>query len=298
MRQPWAKLAGTARPPFLLLTPACLLPACAAAWSCCQPLDATTLMIVIAGALTAHISVNVLNEYHDYRSGLDLNTVRTPFSGGSGTLPAYPELAPAALLLGISALLVTVLAGIWLLNNTGSLLLPFGIIGIAVVVLYSGWIVRHPLICLVSAGFGFGPLMLVGTGVALSGHLLTETLWAAAPVFFAVNNLLLLNQLPDVSADLAAGRRTLPAVAGPMASLRVYRLFSAAGITALILAAITDSLPWISVLAIIPLSAGFAVAHGMQTAVHDNKTMTPYLAVNVAICLLVPVLLTAGLVVK
>jgi len=40
------------------------------------------------GALFAHISANVFNEYFDFKSGIDLNTQRTPFSGGSGILPA------------------------------------------------------------------------------------------------------------------------------------------------------------------------------------------------------------------
>ncbi|GAI31321.1 unnamed protein product, partial [marine sediment metagenome] len=40
------------------------------------------------GLLLAHISVNVLNDYFDYRSGIDLEAKRTPFSGGSGILPA------------------------------------------------------------------------------------------------------------------------------------------------------------------------------------------------------------------
>ena len=40
------------------------------------------------GLVLTHISVNTLNDYFDYRSRIDLNTPRTPFSGGSGLLPA------------------------------------------------------------------------------------------------------------------------------------------------------------------------------------------------------------------
>jgi 1,4-dihydroxy-2-naphthoate octaprenyltransferase len=35
-----------------------------------------------------HVAVNALNEASDYKTGIDFNTERTPFSGGSGTLPA------------------------------------------------------------------------------------------------------------------------------------------------------------------------------------------------------------------
>ncbi len=47
--------------------------------------------LVLLGALAAHGAVNALNEYADYRSGLDLRTARTPFSGGSGTLVDHPQ---------------------------------------------------------------------------------------------------------------------------------------------------------------------------------------------------------------
>ncbi len=41
-------------------------------------------MLALLGAFLAHISVNTLNEYFDFKSGLDLETIKTPFSGGSG----------------------------------------------------------------------------------------------------------------------------------------------------------------------------------------------------------------------
>jgi len=44
-------------------------------------------MLALLGAFLAHVSVNTLNEYYDFKSGLDLETIRTPFSGGSGALP-------------------------------------------------------------------------------------------------------------------------------------------------------------------------------------------------------------------
>lgn len=39
-------------------------------------------VLAFIGLLLAHISVNVFNDYFDYRSGIDLETKRTLFSGG------------------------------------------------------------------------------------------------------------------------------------------------------------------------------------------------------------------------
>jgi 1,4-dihydroxy-2-naphthoate octaprenyltransferase len=79
------KVVGTMRPPFLLLTPACLLLALAVADNCCKPVNLSFFFIALTGALAAHISVNAFNEYFDFRSELDMHTQRTPFSGGSGS---------------------------------------------------------------------------------------------------------------------------------------------------------------------------------------------------------------------
>jgi len=78
------------RLPFLVLTPACVvLGLGTAVWT-----DGTVnwfhFLLVLIGAISAHISVNAFNEYFDYKSGLDEKTQRTPFSGGSGRLQQDP----------------------------------------------------------------------------------------------------------------------------------------------------------------------------------------------------------------
>ena len=76
------------RPQFLILTPLCVLVGVAAAQYDDVPFRPLHFFLALLGALLAHVSVNVLNDYFDYKSGIDLATQRTPFSGGSGILPA------------------------------------------------------------------------------------------------------------------------------------------------------------------------------------------------------------------
>jgi len=42
--------------------------------------------LCLIGLVLLHISTNVLNDYFDYASGIDLETLCTPFNGGSGLL--------------------------------------------------------------------------------------------------------------------------------------------------------------------------------------------------------------------
>ena len=90
-------VAGVARPNFLILTPVCISLGLASVLLTEGWVDWGTLAVILIGALMAHVSVNALNEYQDFQSGLDFKTERTPFSGGSGTLVLQPRLASQAL---------------------------------------------------------------------------------------------------------------------------------------------------------------------------------------------------------
>mgnify|MGYP001567492110 CR=1 FL=1 len=85
------------RPSFLILSPVCVFLGTSTAMAASGPIDTATLILIVIGALCAHISVNTLNDYADFKSGLDLITVKTTFSGGSGSLPDNPSMANTVL---------------------------------------------------------------------------------------------------------------------------------------------------------------------------------------------------------
>ena len=82
--RPWL---GVARAPFLLL-PFTLVAAGAAAAAYEGRFGWPQTLLALVGLVALHIAVNAFNEASDMTTGIDLRTVRTPFSGGSGTLPA------------------------------------------------------------------------------------------------------------------------------------------------------------------------------------------------------------------
>jgi len=117
-------LFGIMRVPFLILTPACVVLGVASAVWTGAGVNYAYLLLILIGALSAHTSVNALNEYSDYRSGLDLKTTRTPFSGGSGTLPLLPEKAGVALMTGWACLLLTMFIGVYFISGLCTNLRP------------------------------------------------------------------------------------------------------------------------------------------------------------------------------
>ena len=91
-------ILGPMRPPFLILAPVCAFLAISiVAFQSPSSLSFIKIFLVVIGAIAAHISVNTFNEYFDFKSGLDFKTMKTPFSGGSGALPASPDKARIAL---------------------------------------------------------------------------------------------------------------------------------------------------------------------------------------------------------
>lgn len=79
--------------PFLVLNPACVALGAATANLSGRSINPWHLLLVLIGTICAHGSVNALNEHDGFKSGLDFKTQRTPFSGGSGTLPQNPDMA-------------------------------------------------------------------------------------------------------------------------------------------------------------------------------------------------------------
>ncbi len=286
---------GPMRVPFLALPIACVLLGIATCARGFGTLHIWHVLLVFVGGVTAHISVNALNEYCDFRSDLDTRTTRTPFSGGSGALPEHPEMAWVALVTGGTALGITAAIGAFFLRLHSLALLPIGVVGLIIIIAYTPRLTRQPALCLVAPGLGFGPLMVVGTQVALTGHA-TPLAWVASLIpFFLVNNLLLLNQFPDIEADRSVGRKHVLVVLGPRRCSIIYVLFLAAAYLTILAGVLWTYLPRPALLGLATLLIAIPTARGVLRHHSDIPRLVPYLGMNVLINLATPVLLALGL---
>jgi 1,4-dihydroxy-2-naphthoate octaprenyltransferase len=290
--KPWL---GLTRADFLYLDVACVLLATgAAAWTHGE-INALYLILAFLGAVFAHISVNALNEYSDFQSGLDLHSQRTPFSGGSGTLKERPDLAPTALGIGVGCLSLTALIGLYFLIVRGWLILPLGVVGLVVIVVYTNWITRLPLLSLLVTGLGFGLLMVTGTYYVLTGEVTWTSFFASLIPFFLGNCLWLLNQYPDVEIDRAVGRRSLPMLIGKQASSTVYGLFLLGAFLSLGIGVWLAYLPLWGLLGLLIFPLAVVTAVGVYRYAQDLPRLMPYLGYNVLLNIVTPVLVGIGL---
>ena len=249
-------------------------------------------LLALLGLVLAHISVNVLNDYFDYQSGVDLKTQRTPFSGGSGILPTGQLTTSQVFWLGMGSFLLTVPIGIYFLIVRGWLLLPLLIIGALCIFAYTPFVLKMSWPEW-AAGVGLGTLPVLGVYYTQTATFTIAVLVASVPFGILVHNLLLLNEFPDVQADQTVNRKTLPIVLGKKRAGIIY-----SALTVIVYLWITGGV----VIGILPVFSAvslltFPIAtKAIQGALNPEKlsNLIPAMANNVLVVLLTPLLLGVG----
>ncbi|MCJ7514716.1 MAG: prenyltransferase, partial [Dehalococcoidia bacterium] len=244
------------------------------------------------GLLLCHISVNVLNDYYDYKSGIDLKTRRTPFSGGSGFLPAASLNPKHVLRFGLVCFLLAVPIGIYFVLVSDWPLLPLLVIAAICILLYTpmltklGWPEWAP-------GVGLGVLPVLGTYFVQTGEYTLPAIVASIPSGILVHNLLLLNEFPDAEADKTAGRKTLPITMGGRGAGIVYTALTIILYLWIIAWVAAGIMPVFCLIALATIPFAVRAIRGALNSQDESKLM-PALANNVLVTLLTQLLLGIG----
>jgi len=183
-------------------------------------------ILTLIGIVCLHASVNVLNDYFDFKSGIDITTTPTPFSGGSRVLPEKLLEPRSVLIGGIILLAIGSLIGLYFLYVFNFPLLLIAIIAIAIIsaVAYS------PLLSTIGLGevfvfLNFGPLLFTGIYYIQSGGLITtEPIIVGSIVGLMTTGILYINEFPDTDADKSKGRFHLVARLGKEKAVGLYNI--------------------------------------------------------------------------
>jgi len=251
-------------------------------------------LLAFVGLLLCHISVNTLNDYFDYRSGIDLETKRTPFSGGSGILPAASLKPTQVFWFGAVCFLLAIPIGVYFVMSLdqGWLLLPLLLIAAVCILLYTpfilkmGWPEWAP-------GVGMGALPVLGMYFVQTADYTLPAVVACIPSGILVHNLLLLNEFPDTEADRKAGRKTLPIVMGKARASIVYSVLTVVVYLWIIGAVVAGQMPVFSLIALLTLPLAIKAIQGALKSQEPNK-LVPAMASNVQVVLLTQLLLGIG----
>lgn len=263
------------RPKFF---PASVLPVLAGtAWGAALAgqVDVLVFLLALMATVCVHAGSNVLNDVGDDAGGTDRqNNLRIyPYTGGSRFIQEGILDSPAMARLGWGLLAVAMLAGVWLIAIKGLVVLYFGLAGVLLGVLYSLGPVR-----LSAVGFGemavaiaFGILPVTGAAWLQGGVTDTTLLLFAIPVSAWVAAILLINEVPDILADGATGKRTLPVRLGPVRTSWLYLAIHVIAAVSVLLLALQGSLPVMSPVApLLLLTLAWRASAAIRGSIHND----------------------------
>ena len=244
------------------------------------------------GLLLAHISVQAFNDYVDYKSGVDLVTQKTPFSGGSNVLPAALLTPRQVLLMGIGSFLLIIPIGVYFMIAKGWLLLPLLLVAAVCIVFYTPVILktRWPEW---AAGLGLGTLPILGVYFVQVGTYTWSVAVASIPSGILVHNLLLLNEFPDTEADKTANRKTLPITMGKTGAGVVYSVLTALVYLWIIGWVVAGLMPIFCLIALLTIPLAIKAIRGALKPQEMDQLMST-MATNVMVVLLTQLFLGIG----
>ncbi len=250
-------------------------------------------ILALVGLVFLHMSVNVLNEYYDYKSGLDFKTIKTPFSGGSGTLPAGLLDPEKAYLFGIICFSLGAAIGLIFLMITKLLLVPIIVLGAIFILFYTTHLAKW-LLGELSAGMGLGLLPVIGSYVVQTEFYSLKAFIAAVPSGILVFNLLFLNEFPDLEADREVGRKNLVILLGRRKARWIYSILTIFVYFWIVCSSSVGLMPLTSLLGLLTIPIGAKSIKLTIENYNERDKLIPALGANVTIVLVTQILLGIG----
>ena len=210
-------------------------------------------ILTFLGVLALHASVDLLNDYWDFKRGIDSKTVKTKMSGGSGVLPEGLLEPKHVYRVGIIFLIIGALIGTYFVVTDGiiiGVILAFAILSIY---FYSTKIVNWGLAEVFVAIKG--TLIVIGTCYIQTSQINESMILGGIVVGVLSSFVLFITSFPDYDIDKAKGRKTLVISLGLKRSCTVFWLFPIIVYTLTIVSVILDVFPLfcISILLTFPL---------------------------------------------
>ena len=180
-------------------------------------------ILTMCGVLALHASVDLLNDYWDFKRGIDTTTQRTKMSGGTGVLPEgllKPKQVYAA---GIIFLIAGAAIGAYFVFTDGiiiGLILAFAVLS---VYFYSTKIVDWGLaeIFIVIKG----TMIVIGTYFIQTAQITESAVLGGIVVGTLSSFVLFITSFPDHDADKAKGRKTLVINLGKQKACTLFWVF-------------------------------------------------------------------------
>ncbi len=249
----WRAWYQASRPPFFVATLIPLLLGATVAhsegyW------NTVRWMVVLLACFLVHLATNLANDYFEYGTGAD----EGDSIGGSRVLQEGKikprEIRNALVVLYVAAFF----CGLWIVWGSRFWWLAF----VMIFAFFSSLFYTAPPIRYGYRGLGevfvgsnMGPVMVVGTAAALTGHFVPRAFWLSIPIGLMVALILYYQSLSDIEADRSVGKLTLAVRLGTSLAIWGFRIFVAAALLSivfLVLYGFVDGSALVSLITIVP----------------------------------------------
>jgi len=198
-------------------------------------------ILTICGVLALHASVDLLNDYWDFKRGIDTTTHRTKMSGGSGVLPEGLLKPAQVYAAGIAFLIIGTAIGIYFVATYGiviGIILAFAVISIY---FYSTKIVDWGLAEVFVAIKG--SMIVMGTYFVQTSQITEQSVLGGIVIGVLSSLVLFITSFPDHDADKAKGRKTLVISLGMQKACSILWIFPAITYGITIIAVVFEIFP-------------------------------------------------------
>lgn len=238
-----------------------------------QAIDVTNAILTFVGVITLHASVDLLNDYWDYKRNIDTTTKRTKFSGGTGVLPEGLLQPKQVYCAGIISLIIgAAIGGYFIFVNgiTIAVILAFAIISIY---FYSTRIVDSGL------GEVFvaikGTMIVLGTFFVQASQIVIEPILGGVVLGVLSSMVLFVNSFPDFDADKTNGRKTLVIMLGKKRAANALWVFPAVAYGVIISGVIWQALPILSLITLVTIPLLIKSGRGLRQNFDNIEKLVP-----------------------
>jgi len=245
-------------------------------WSQNGSIDYLDIILTFAGVLALHASVDLLNDYWDYKRGIDTKTTRTKMSGGTGVLPEGLLKPSSVYRAGVVFLIIGSLIGSYFVITNGILIAI--ILGFAILSIY------FYSTKIVDSGLGEffvavkGSMIVIGTFFIQSGEVTVESILAGIVIGTLSSLVLFIASFPDHDADKSKGRKTLVIVVGKEKAVKLFWLFPLVSYVIILIGVSVNLFPFLSLISLLSFPLMIKSGLGLQKNYDAIDNLVPFMS--------------------
>ena len=263
---------------FLLASVIAVLVGLALNWSQNSTIGYFDAILTFAGVMALHASVDLLNDYWDFKRGIDTKTTRTKMSGGTGVLPEGLLKPSSVYRAGVLFLIIGSLIGSYFVITNGILIAI--ILGFAILSIY------FYSTKIVDSGLGEffvaikGSMIVIGAFFIQSGEVNFESILAGVVIGTLSSLVLFIASFPDHDADKSKGRKTLVIVIGKEKASKLFWIFPLIAYSVILIGVALSLFPVLSLIALLSFPLIIKSGLGLQKNYNSVNDLVPFMSAS------------------